>query len=251
MKTLLQILCLLAILITTIAGAGGGYIVILKNGQRIRCNEPMSIDGKLAIITLVTGQVTSYPLSQVDLIATERYNQLGLGNALTIEELEHATDVPPTPTPRQTLGNYATISGIADEAELSTTGEPEPTPTPGITLQMQPFGNAKVTRAFTEILDKKNLYLYRTSVGTQPDFFFIQAVTDTEREVFHALKTICEAFNMIVTRAPELAPTAVELKMVETSGRAAGTFRISREDAAAVATGETKLEEFYVEHVIF
>jgi hypothetical protein len=251
MKIFISVLCVVAALVVAVGATGGGYVVILKNGERIRCNEPMTIDGKLAIITLNTGQVTSYPLNQIDLVASERYNKLGLGSALTIDALDRAEDVPPTPTPRKTLGNYASITGAGSQAELSSNTPPTPTPTPGIKLQVDPYRDAKVSAAFMEILDKKNLYLFRTSAGTQSDYLFIQAVTDTQREVFHALKTIAEAFNMILTRRPDLAPAAVELRMVETSGRPAGTFRLTPENAADLTEGTIEAERFYVENVIF
>ncbi len=251
MKLFISVLCVVTALVVAVGASSGGYIIILKNGERIRCNEPLAIDGKSAILTLTSGQVTSFPIDQIDLIATERYNKMGLGNALTMDGLGQAEKIAPTPTPRLTLGNYATISGTGESAELSEDTAPTPTPTPGIKLQVNAYKDPKVTTAFSEILDKKNLYLFRTSGGTQPDFFFIQAVTDTQREVFHALKTVAEAFDMIATRRPDLAPTTVELRMVETSGRTAGTFRLTREDAADLAGGTIQTEKFYVENVIF
>lgn len=251
MRLFIAVLCVVATLVVAVASSSGGYIVILKNGERIRCNEPLAVEGRLAIITLITGQVTSYPVDQVDLVATERYNKLGLGNALTIDELERNEEIPPTPTPRKTLGNYATLSGMGDKVELASDIPPTPTPTPGIKLQLNPYKDPKVTAAMIEILDKKNLYLYRTSAGSQPNNFFIQAVTDTQREVFHALRTVAEAFDMIASRRPDLAPAAIELRMVETSGRTAGTFRLSPEDAASLAGGTIPAEQFYVENVIF
>jgi len=251
MRLFISVLFVVTALVVAVGATSGGHVVILKNGERIRCNEPLTIDGKSAVLTLNTGQVVSLPIDQIDLIATERYNKMGLGNALTMDGLGQVEKIAPTPTPRLTLGNYATISGTGEHAELSEDTVPTPTPTPGIKLQMNPYKDPKVTNAFSEILDKKNLYLFRTSSGTQPDSLFIQAVTDTQREVFHALETVAEAFDMIATRRPDLAPTTVELRMVETSGRTAGTFRLTREDAAALAGDTIQTEKFYVENVIF
>lgn len=251
MKLFISVLSVVTALVIAVGAASGGYIVILKNGERIRCNEPVAIDGDLAIITLITGQLTSFPVEHVDLVATERYNKLGLGSALTLDELDRTESIQPTPTPRRTLGNYATLSGIGGDAELTSDTPPTPTPTPGIKLQLNPYQDPKVSAAFCEILDKRNLYLYRTSAGTRPDHFFIQAVTDTQREVFHALRTVAQAFDMIVTRRPDLAPGTVELRMVETSGRTAGTFRLTREDAAELVGDSSSTAKFYVENVIF
>jgi len=228
----------------------GGSVVILKNGQKLRCREPMTIQGKNAIITMVTGVVTSYPLSQVDLIATERYNQLGLGDALTIDALEQRDVVKPTPTPRPSLGSLAKISAENVSPDLGME-DVDPTPTPGIMLKTHGYHDPKVNAAIREVLDKENLYLYRTSAGTKPEYFFIQATTDSEKEVFGAIRAVAKAFSLIVSRAPELAPEAIELKMVETSGRTAGTFRMSPGQAKAVADDSVPIEKYYVENVIF
>lgn len=228
----------------------GGSVVILKSGQKIRCREPMSIQGKNAIITLVTGVVTSYPLSQVDLIETERYNQLGLGNALTIEGLENSEEVKPTPTPVPSLGSLVRISAENVNPDLGMV-EVEPTPTPGIRLKARGYERPKVDAAIREILDNENLYLYRTSAGTKEGFFFIQTTTDSEKEVFNALRAVATAFSVILDRAPDLAPKAVELKMVETSGQNAGTFRMMPEQAHSIKDGSVSVESYYVENVIF
>ncbi|MCD4750432.1 MAG: hypothetical protein K8R59_13765 [Thermoanaerobaculales bacterium] len=251
MRRFVVVLCAVVALGLAVNAIADGYVVFLKGGERIRCKEPLSIDGKLAILTLVTGQVTSYPLDQIDLVETERYNKLGLGDAYVIEELEQGRKRKPTPTPRQSLGNYATLSGDATPSDLGVNVEPSPTPTPGIKLQGYGYREQRVDMAFTEILDKKNLYLYRTSAGTRPEYFFVQAVTDTQREVFHALKTVAEAFTLIAKLHPDLAPVAVELRMIETSGRTAGTFRFSQEDADRLTSNKISPEKFYVENVIF
>jgi len=230
--------------------AASGAIVVLKNGQKLRCKEPMTIQGKNAIITLSTGIVTSYPLSQVDLVATERYNQLGLGDALTIDALERNDKTTPTPTPQPSLGSLAKISAQNVGADLGMQ-EIEPTPTPGIMLKTYGYRDEKVDAAIREVLDKENIYLYRTSAGTKTDYFFVQATTDNEREVFNAIRAVAKAFALISTRAPKLAPKAVELKMVETSGKNAGTFRMTPEQAAAIADGSVSIEKYYVENVIF
>jgi len=230
--------------------SGGGSIVILKNGQKLRCKEPMSIKGKNAIITLVTGVVTSYPLSQVDLIATERYNQLGLGNALTLDLLESEGKVTPTPTPMPSLGTLARISADNFAPDLGMQ-ETEPTPTPGIKLNVSSYRNAKVDTAIREIFDRENLFLYRTSTGTKPEYFFVQTTTDSEKEVFTAIRIVAKAYTIILQRAPDLAPKALELQMVETSGRNAGTFRMTPEHAQAIKEGTIGVEKYYVENVIF
>ncbi|MEX1309935.1 MAG: hypothetical protein AB1Z65_05910 [Candidatus Sulfomarinibacteraceae bacterium] len=251
MRRTLALAAVIAILIIAQLASAAGYVVILKNGHKIRCKEPMQVDGDMALITLVTGTMSSYPLSQVDLIETERYNQQGLGDAVEIEELAVRDEILPTPTPRQSLGNFVTLNSMERNPELSTTLAPTPTPTPGIRLQTYPYHDERVTRAFEKVFTDEKLYLFHTSGGTLPKYFFVQAVTDSEEQVFHALETVCQAFYLIRQADPEIAPEVVELQMVQTSRKPAGTFRITPEDAMSLLNGETSVQSFYIKNVIF
>ena len=246
----------MVLLVFAVAAASQGYVVILKSGHKIRCKEPMRIEGPNAIITLATGTVSSDPLSLVDVVETERYNKLGLGDALIIEELSIRGTPIPTPTPATSLGQYANInaSGAPRDAGGPTLGssvEPTPAPTPGIKLQADKYHDNRVDQAFAKVFDDKDLLIYKTSRGTQPGYFFVQATTDSEREVFAALETVADAFTLINQIHPEIAPAAVELEMVQTSGKPAGTFRLTPALAKELSSGETPTQTFYIKHVIF
>ena len=128
MRRALAITTVIAILLIAQLATASGYVVILKNGHKIRCKGPMTVDGDTAIITLVTGTVSSYPVNQINLIETERYNQQGLGDAVEIEELAVYGDVLPTPTPRQSLCRCGTLDALERNPELKTTVAPSPTP---------------------------------------------------------------------------------------------------------------------------
>jgi hypothetical protein len=240
------------ILVVAMVAATQGYVVILKSGHKIRCKEPMSIEGPNAVLTLATGTLASYPLALVDLVETERYNQLGLGSALMIEELSVQGTPIPTPTPYTSLGQHATIDGGGGGAvSLGSTIEPTPVPTPGIKLQSEKYHDERVDQAFIKIFDEKELLIYTTSRGTQPDHYFVQTTTDSEREVFDALETVAEAYVLINRIHPEIAPAAVELKMLQTSGKPAGTFRLTPALAKELADGDTPTQTFYIKNVIF
>jgi len=240
------------LLVVAVVVAAQGYVVILKSGHKIRCREPMRIEGPNAILTLAAGTLTSYPLQLVDLVETERYNQLGLGNALMIEELSVRGTPIPTPTPSTSLGQHATIdAGGGGGPALGSTTEPTPVPTPGIKLQAEKYHDERVDQAFSKIFDEKELLIYTTSRGTQPDHFFVHTTTDSEREVFDALETVAEAFVLIIRIHPEISPAAVELQMVQTSGKPAGTFRLTPDLARELADDETPTQTFYIKHVIF
>jgi hypothetical protein len=229
----------------------GGYVVILKNGSKIACREPMRIEGQSAILTLVTGTVASYPVDLVDVVETQRYNQQGFGDALLLDELSLEGTPIPTPTPKQSLGQLASIDAGNRVPELGSTFVPTPTPTPGIKLQTEAYHDERVDQAFRKVFDDRNLLIYRTSAGSRPTYFFVQAVTDSQREVFEALEIVSDAYALIHRLQPEIAPGAVELQMIQTSGKAAGTFRLTPEMASELAEEQTSIEQFYVNYVIF
>ena len=249
-RTLALTATVLLLVIAHLASAAG-YVVILKNGHKIRCREPLSVEGENAIITLVTGTVASYPLSQVDLIETERYNQQGLGDALEIEELAVYGRGLPSPTPKEALGTLVSLEALDRNPELATSLAPTATPTPGIRLQTFPYHDDRVTRAFEKVFTDEKLFLFHTSGGTKPKHFFVQAVTDSETQVFHALQTVCQAYYLIRHADPEIAPEAVELQMVQTSRKPAGTFRITPELAEELISGGVSVQNFYIRNVIF
>jgi hypothetical protein len=250
-RNLLAAAYVLAIVVAALAVAvpgAKGAVIFFKGGTFIRAKEPLRIEGRSAIITLVTGTVASYPLDQVDLVQTERYNKLGLGDSIVVmDDLLHPV---PTATPTPSLGGLATID-LRSNPLLGTSVPPTPTPTPGIQLQNQPYHDARVDGAFTQMFDDLKLYSYRTSAGTQPEYFFVQASTDNQQQVFQALKVVTQTYATIHELNRDLAPLAVELQMISVSGKPAGTFRITPEMAHALAGGEVSVEQFYVNYVIF
>ncbi len=243
--------CIVLCLATATAAMATGYVVILKNGSKIACKAPVRVEGPNAILTLITGTVASYPVSQVNLVETQRYNQQGYGDAFLLEELSMEGTPIPTPTPRQSLGQVTSIDAGVDSAELGIRTVPTPTPTPGIKLQTELYHDERVKEAFHKVFDDRNLLIYRTSAGTQPSYFFVQTVTDNQREVFEALEIVTESYALIHRLQPDIAPKAVELEMIQTSGKAAGTFRITPEMAARLVEKEIPIEQFYVNYVIF
>lgn len=252
MRRWILVICLpllAALILTAAEPPRSGYVVVLKNGHRIRAREALKIEGRNAWITLVTGTLTSLPLDQVDLVATERYNQLGLGDALIIDELTGDTPVP-TSTPRISLGEYVDLD-VEGNPYLGVAITPTATPTPGIRLQTVSYQDQRVDRAFTQAFEDRHFYVYRTSAGTRPGFYFVQAVTDSQKQVFEALKVITESYVLIDRLDTELAPEAVEIELLSSQGKAAGTFRIDVETARKLAEERVSVEQFYVDHVIF
>jgi hypothetical protein len=69
--------------------------------------------------------------------------------------------------------------------------------------------------------------------------------------VFQALEIVAQAYVLIHGLHEELAPGAVELEMIQTSGKPAGTFRLTPELANELVNGDTPTQTFYITNVIF
>lgn len=247
MRRALPVVLLVAVAVVA-AVAAEGYVVILTNGSRLPAREVPEVRDGQAIITLLNGTVTSLPLEQIDRAATERYNRQGFGSALVLEGVGEQTPTP-TPTPRPRLGDVTDLRRQPTPVPIRP--QPDARATPSIQLREEPYPDRQVTEAFAQVFDQRKVYLFRCSRGTAADVLFVQAVTDSQQEVFHTLRTVSEAMVLIHQLQPERAPRLVELEMVSTGGQAAGTFRIGPEQARRLHGGGTTPEEFYVEHVIF
>ncbi|MCS7183263.1 MAG: hypothetical protein NZ869_09180 [Thermoanaerobaculum sp.] len=222
------------------------YVVYLKNGKRVVAREKYQVKGKLAIVTLKNGSVVSLPLEQINVEKTEKINSLGLGDA---ELLALGEEGPPPPTPTPTPA-MTTIGRLRGDIAKPTGEAAKPTPTPGIRLGDKPYPDKGVDRAFQEGLERYHLYLYRTSLGTRPQYLYVE-VQVSEKEVPKALEAVCMTYHLLHQSAPERAPERVELRLLNEAGREAGVFRIAPEAAAELATGKLTPDEFFLRHVIF
>lgn len=241
-----RLLVALTALILSVGVAHAVYVVYLKNGKRVVAREKYQVKGKLAIITLKNGSVVSVPLEQVNVEKTERINSLGLGDA---ELLALGEEGPPPPTPTPTPA-MTTIGKLRGDLAKPTGEAAKPTPTPGITLSDRPYRDKGVDRAFQEGLERYHLYLYRTSQGTRPEYFYVE-VQVNEKEVPKALEAVCMTYHLLVQSAPDRAPERVELRLLSEAGREAGLFRIAPEQAAELAGGKITPDEFFLRYVLF
>ncbi len=239
---------LAVLLVAWVVLADSAYVIILKNGSRLMAKKPPEVDGNRVIITLFTGTLASYRADQVDFGATKKANK-DIVSVWSIDELTVRFTQVPTPTARQPLADSIKLVGSQQtQASIAT---PTPTPTPGIGLQQMAYSETRVDKAFAEFFDDRKLFLYRTSRGTRPEYFFVQIVTDSDEDVFEVLQAVADGYAEICDLNPEIAPLALELEMVSPADRPAGTFRITPEQAMALATNEISPREFFRRNVIF
>jgi len=223
------------------------YVVILRNGDRVVAKEKYQVKGPNAVFMTKIGTWTSIPLSQIDVAATERVNGQGLGDAQLLEWVDAKKPVP-TPTPTPAVSSLGRIkAGVAAREGTAA----RPTPTPGVMFREKQFRDAQVDQAFQQGLESYHLYLYRTSVGTEPGYLFLEIQVNGQHETLKALQAVAATYQLLVQKAPDRAPERVEVQMLNESGKEAGVFRLSPADAADLVGGKVTPENFYIQHVIF
>jgi len=242
-KTLL--LGLVAMLIA--AWAHAAYVIVLRNGSRVVAQEKYEVRGSNVVFKLRSGTLTSLPLSQIDVDATEKLNARALGDAVPLDWVD-SMEIPPTPTPTPpitALGQLRLGMGRPEgDAAL-------PTPTPGIQFRAGAYRDRQVERVFSHGLEQEKLFFHRISRGTRPEYLFIEVQVGGLAEVNRALQSITRVYHILAGEKLETMPPRIEILLLNEAGREAGTFRLSPEDAAPLATGQVTPEEFYNQHLIF
>ena len=223
------------------------YVVVLRNGSRVIARSKYKVKGPNAILETRTGTLTSVPVSQIDVQATEKVNALNLGDAETLDWVDIQKLLPtPTPTPAvSALGHIR--PGIAAKVGDAAA----PTPTPGVMYREARYRDPQVDQAFQQGLESYHIYLYRTSQGTEPSYLFMEIQVNGQPETLKALEAICMTYQLLVEKAPDRVPERVEIRMINESGREAGVFRLSAADAAELVSGKVTADKFFIQHVIF
>ena len=239
---------LMALLLGLIAEqAFAVYVILLRNGGRVVAREKYEVKGVNAIFTDKIGTLKSIPLAQIDVEATAKINTLGLGDAQSLDWVDRE-QVKPTPTSTPSVTGLGRVrAGVVKVNPDSV----RPTPTPGIMYREKEYPDRLVTAAFASGFEAYHIYLYRMSLGTQPTYLFIEVQVNGQPETLKALQAVTTTYYLLFQKLPVRAPERVEIQMLNESGREAGLFRISAEEAADLATGKITAENYFVQHVIF
>ena len=243
-----RVFVVLALLMAVTATAQDAYVVLLRNGERVVARQKYVVKGSMALVTLKNGTLTSIPLSQIDVAATEKLNARDLGDAVPLDWIDQSGKPIATPTPTPSV---ARLGHIDEKLAIPQGPAAQATPTPGISLRGTAYPDKEVDQAFCQGLESYHLYLYRTSEGTRPGYYFMQVQVNGQPEVLRALQAVTRTYQVLAKDAPARAPKRVELQLLNESGREAGLFRISAEEANELAGGKVSPEDFFVQHVIF
>lgn len=242
------LLALVAMLVA--AWAHAAYVIVLRNGSRVVAREKYEVQGNNAVFRLRSGTLTSLPVSQIDVEATEKLNARALGDAVPLDWVDVQEPPPtPTPTPSITALGHLRAGVAAPEGDAA-----RPTPTPGIQYRADSYRDPQVEKVFSQSLEQVNLFFHRTSKGTNPAYLFVEVQVGSPAEVGKALQALTGVYHFLETgeaAGEGRSPERLEILLLNEAGREAGVFRLSPKDAAELATGEVTPEEFFVQHVIF
>lgn len=229
------------------------YVLILKDGTRQIAREKYRIKGKNVEFVTPTGTLRSIPLALVDLKATDELNARNFGSALPLDWVD-GNEIPPTPTPTPSVGQM--VGHLRSGTVAGPVQQVQPTPTPIVAFREAKFADQRIDRAFQQGLESYHLYLYRSSQGTQPAYFFLEVQVNGPKEVNRALQAVTTTYHVIAqdlrkSNQTERLPERVELLLLNEAGKEAGVFRISPADAEELATGKITPEAFFVQKVLF
>ena len=236
------------------AAAATGYVIFTKDGSRIEALEKPTVSGKNLRFLSKLGASQLIALDMVDKERTEKANMDGLGGAYVLDTPDQKTILPPvdkTPSLSQYIKEHKKNElGAATEA-----GRPAESPQGGpvvkfskaepseVPLTLDPQTNDVFMRAF----DQASLRGARLS--PIPSGVRVQAVTETEQQIFWALGAVAKGLKE--SRAYGRPVDKVDLWMVTASGDPAGHFTMSAEDADALLNNRITPAKYFVANVIF
>lgn len=254
LRTLLIALAMLLVTAPLVA-----YTVILKDGTQIIAKEKPRIDGERAIITLPSGTETFLAVEEIDMEATEEYNEMNLGGAILIEGGK-ATALPSeVETEETTLGDLIT-SGRAKTRSRAPVKRPDMTDPSGparseagyldlSSMRRQAFGDLELMSEVRSYFTSQGLeaQVFR---GSQSDRALVELTTGSESAVFKSLEVAARALPQVRERHPNRI-AALELVLRTERGSSGGQFVMTADLAAELNDGTTDIPTFFIENVQF
>lgn len=224
------------------AQAFATYIVVLKDGTRMRAKAKWTVVNGKAIIKLENGQTVQLNLAEIDEAKSEEVTRMGLGDAKVLGRESQA----PAPQPRQGESLGDRVRSMKPRAFGDQAKAPETTSTaPAAPVDQL---DTRVRQNFERAFD--NVGIFEVKMTGTNNIVRADLTTDSEDKVFNAIS----AAAFLVTRNAGVEGVTIErvdLFMKTTTGGAAGRFQMSRADAEAISNKTITREEYYVRKVIY
>jgi hypothetical protein len=233
------------------------YVIYTKDGQRIEAREKPVVQGKRVIYLTPLGTSQTISIDEWDQARSEKANREGLGGAYVLDDPgnSHTSTLPNPEAKKPSLSDYIKKHGRTmdpdrpEPREGVTEREPRAARVPAGKAAEAPLAvlDPVVNDAFMRALDGSNLK--GVKLGTLPSALRVQAVTDTEQQVFLAL--MASARGLKESRAAGKLLDKVEVVLATANGEAAARFDVSPDDADALLNGRISPAKYFVTRVIF
>jgi hypothetical protein len=233
---------LLLLLLLAFAPAAFAYNIVLKNGSILFAREKYTVKANNAIITLQNGTVVSYPLDQIDVAATEKYNKENAGNVIA---LETGGDKASAPVPQATAVPSTTLQDIIRKRKMTLgAAPPKKDPADGGASAFQTVEPA-IEQTFRRILDGASITQYR--LATYRGKVRLLATANTEEAVFNTLAATARALSDLANHGKEMN---VEIVLTTSAGDSGGTFEMSPDHARQIVNGNINTADYFLRNVI-
>lgn len=267
----------------SVATRAEAYVIYLKDGTRIISKEKPVVKGPVYVFRSTSGNNQMIPISEVDQAKTEAHAEGGFGDSYIV------TDAPAQKAPEGTAGGQSlsdvirskkisirdsAVPGRAAPAEEIVPVRPAPAPAPAPARAPLPAAQApsvasrvpaagpagaagaaaanpnidpQVNDAFTRALETAGIK--RNQLVPAGGVLRIQAVTDSEQQVFAALGAVARGLKE--SRALGKSVERAEIVLATSAAENAGRFMMTAEDADALLNGKISAAKYFVANVIF
>jgi len=222
------------------ARSAAAYVVVLKDGSKLFGKEKYTIRKDFAVFTMENGNVGEVPMANVDVPATEKYNQENVGNVLVLNTpTQKVLETPKnTSTDRQNLSRYIQQQFAQPRAPR----KPEKAaaaPAPAAHEIADPL----IIREAIRILEGAGVTQYKLEVGPK-----VVLIADQEDSVFRGISATARLAQDLTA----LGKTpALDVEIVSSTGSDGGRFRMTPESIKGLTEGTMTASEYFVQNVIF
>lgn len=242
MKKTLTILAFLSLIASNALAA---YVIVLKDGSRLKAKAKWTVVNGKAVVVLENGQTATINPAEIDVAKSEQVSKMGLGD-VNILGTGQAQPTPQQQQPQgQSLGDQVRAMRPRPVTPTTTSQQTAAPVTPApVVDQLDSRVKDKFERAF------ENSGIYEHKLAGTNRHIRAELTVDSEDRVFNVLSAT--AFLVANNAGIDgLKIDMVELFMKTTNGGAAGRFQMSHTDAEAINGKTTTIQDYFVRKVIY
>jgi hypothetical protein len=257
-RTLLLSAAALALAVLSAIPANATYVIYTRDGARIEAREKPVVQGRRVVYLTPLGTSQTIALDEWDQARSEKANREGFGGAYVLDDPSGSGNTSTLPNPeakKASLSDYIKKHGRQPDpnrpeprvGELVTERETR-APRASKVAEVAPVVlDPVVSDAFMRALDGSNVK--GVKLGSLPSALRVQAVTDSEQQVFLAL--MASARGLKEARAAGKPLEKVEVVLATAGGESAARFDVTPDDADALLNGRISPAKYFVTRVIF